>query len=722
MIPQSEPAKAKNKLAMLQATPTKSYTTSSGLKAPSFQFTFRREFSLDLSPEAKKLMSEKREEALKVREQMASSGEGQESAEEVVRRKIATPKGMKGRFSQAHLENFAKMDSIAGHASAFRADADKLKMATTPKQIKSLPQTQEPNITGTKSLKRSPSKAGLDDAEQTSARQAPRSIPKSITFIQHAQVPSSATATRVEDAIHNQSPSPAKRVKRDQCENVATIRPPVVSSDKSVPATPPRKSANLAHLTTPTQSSLARASAGKSIKSTKLPTPAIAAVQTHTQQCDQPPASSKPSTKIPALCSSPAKSDLRPDKANLMATSSVPDSTPFLSRSPAKAPLFPQTFVDGPSTAFTALLARSPARPISSSVSVSGTIEARTQVAVDKTPLLARSPLKASAVTADEIGIATTNAPTVPFLARSPSKLPISGSAPSFSTTPNKLLDRFQLLRKSPMKSILRSPQRLYSDDPAKVAAGTHLATPPKHVFGLASKGQPVTPKPAPATAPVQKHVEFTSSTKARDTKDRTSSSNTPNKSPTPPVRFGRSVAMSAEPELTSYPALPVLELSPSPQKRRQTAAPGDFTFRVGDGIIFAPSPSAPTSALSSKRPSTIRHVSSDQALPPPPSTGSKKRKFDFENELGKGGAEGDDVQDKENTPAAASLQEDGSVSRPAKRVKPNTPQPSPTKAAVTRPATLGVKPAKGAKEVKKRSALISQARLAALSQPKRRG
>ena len=35
-------------------------------------------------------------------------------------RKIAMPKGRAGRFSDVHMAEFKKMDSIAGHASAFR--------------------------------------------------------------------------------------------------------------------------------------------------------------------------------------------------------------------------------------------------------------------------------------------------------------------------------------------------------------------------------------------------------------------------------------------------------------------------------------------------------------------------------------------------------------------------------------------------------------------------
>ena len=152
------------------------------------------------------------------------------------------------------------------------------------------------------------------------------------------------------------------------------------------------------------------------------------------------------------------------------------------------------------------------------------------------------------------------------------------------------------------------------------------------------------------------------------------------------------------------YPDLTAAEPSPSPQKRRQTIAPSDFTFRAGQSIAFG----------SSSPGSTIRAVSAEPDLPvvPPTAKGSKKRKFDFENEHA--------AEEKENTPEV-----DEEEQRPAKRAKsavasPIKPAPGPAQAS--RLPTLGVKP-KGVKGMKdKRPSTISQARLNALAQPKKRG
>lgn len=306
-----------------------------------------------------------------------------------------------------------------------------------------------------------------------------------------------------------------------------------------------------------------------------------------------------------------------------------------------------------------------------------------------------------------------------------PSETPGKGAA-------NKLLGRFNLLRQSPVKSILRSPQRLYSDDPAKIAAGTHVATPEKH--------KAVTKSSSSDLPSAQKHVDFTSSTKARYEK---AESSTPSKTPTPSPKQGRKVAMSAEPEAITYPDLSEGLLSPSPQKRRQTSGPQDFTFRAGEqNIVFGQAPNAPVPASEAKRQSTIRMVSDEPPAPSPaPASvvGSKKRKFEFENgkpkarENSKGG---DDAQDskmfspsaeKENT----EMQMEDEEERPTKRAKPSGPSPAakkssaiaPTASSAARRTTLGVKP-KGTKTTSpvKRPSTISAARLNALAQPKRRG
>lgn len=702
MAPNTEPPKHTSRIATLQGTPSRTRDLERDVKSPSFQFTFHREHSLELSPEAKKLMHEKREEAARIREQMIADGEGLPTVDELMAsRKIAKPKG---RFSQVHTKEFEKMDSIAAHPSAFR-------LKTASSAIPSPGKSAQKEDAGTKSLKRSPSKAGLDQPSSTPSRPSSRDTNKPLPAAPGLQLPRSMSTKDLKKAAAEQASSPSKRVKRTVTEDVSATRPVSSYGDKPLPATPSKHhTSNISHLSTPTQASLARAASVKSAK-TKIPAPA----------------SFTPAKPAPTFfVKQPVKQEEHTASAAL------------LLRSPSKGSIFPKKpdasgTTKGAKTA-SPLLARSPTKPAPTKKPEEGRQQTTDAPSVKAAPLLARSPLKGAPVKHVETESSHEQSQTsaIPFLARSPSKLPMSNIPSETQETPGKsmnkgLLGRFNLLRQSPMKSILRSPQRLYSDDPAKVAAGTHLATPPK-LTAHTNKALPAVP--GSATASARKHVDFTSSTKARFEK---ATSSTPSKTPTPSPKPELSTSMGEIQAAVSYPDLSnTADVgSPSPQKRRQSSGPGDFTFRAGShNIVFGQSPNAPSSAAANKRASTIRMVSSDLLQSPAPATGSKKRKFEFENKTAATAEDVDAGDEKENTPVPV-IEEEEIEQRPAKRTKPSAPDHSPKKApsatapiatSAARRTTLGVKP-KGTKNASpvKRASTISQARLNALSQPKRR-
>ena len=725
----TEPPKQTSRLATLQDTPTKAPKAANGTGSPKVNFSFRREQSPELSPEAKKLMNEKREEAARIREQMVASDEGPEDISEAVGRKLATPKGKKGRFSAAHMEQFKKMDSIAGHASAFRVDPSKAKNTGTPTHVQGNGgRVQQTNDSPTKSLKRTTSKAQLDEPDHALQPHAlPRSPSKPIFVQTSSQFPRSTSSKNLQAQVKPESNSPAKRMKRNAADDVSIGRPPSSEDETSLQATPQRnKSAeplypDLSTIASPTQASLARAASIKEVKSSKIPGP--------------------------ALSRSPSKATLQGAQID-----SPKLTTPLLSRSPSKASLFSYSQVDKPKAMMSPLLMRSPTKgstmkksadvieneapktkeapllsrsPLKMSVTKGPESTSTEDKASSFAPLLARSPFKMLVAKVTEAGVTNDKpTPSIPLLARSPAKVNLaqgdhkqeSGETP-IKASGKGLMGRFNLLRSSPMKSILRSPHRLYSNDPAKVAAGTHLATPPKV---RTDKNRTLSAALA-ATAPVEKHVDFSNSTKARYERAQSELSSTPSKGSTSPPNFHAERKSSPKPAFAEYPALPSEDVDSivTPQKRRQTAAPNDFTFRAGEhSIIFGQSPNAPPAAASNKRPSTIRHISAEPQLasapPLAPATGSKKRKFDFEN---------DQAVDEEMSGTASDKENDNQEEseRPAKRVKPNAPEPATSKPA-SRPATLGVKPKKGATDVKdKKPSTISKARLNALAQPKRR-
>lgn len=671
MKPQTEPPKQINKLANLQDTPTKA---TSGVGSSKVSFGFNREQSLELSPAAKRIMEETREEAAKIREQMVASGEAAQGGAEMAMRKIATPKSRKGRFSDVHKAEFNKMDSIASHHSVRHWPLN-ISVAT-PGQKSS--QKAVPEESPMKSLKRKQSRADLDEPDR---------YPQHDSAAHKTRQPVPAVDSQLPRPTSTNNPfSPTKRLKSGAGDYTRRLHSQMSTPQRSIGQL---NYPDLSNLASPTQASLAR-------------TPSL-----------------KETSKIPgpALVRSPSKPALRQQTVD-----SPRSPTPLLARSPSKAALFERAPTEAAKTSTASpLLLRSPTKPTTSKkATICDSEEPRSP---DKeAPLLARSPLKISTVknvesSSNDNSTQANQSSNTPLLHRSPTKVP-SLLSKTDGTTPTKMfengiLGRFQLLRSSPMKSILRSPQRLYSNDPAKVAAGTHLDTPPKLTAETKQSGS------------VQKRVDFTSSTKARYERVQSELSSTPSRgvaSPSPGKQPQN--AMPSVATFAPYPTIPVgdNDVVVTPQKRCQTVVPGDFTFKAGEhSITFRQSPNAPVSAAGSKRRSTIRHVSAEPILT---QAAGQKRKLDFskgisdvdEEKAGLGGS------DKEN-------QEEESE-RPAKRLKkattpelPSVPSSKPVAkhAPVKRP-TLGVKPKKseaGPKE--KKPSMISKARLAALSQPKRR-
>ncbi|KAI7158045.1 hypothetical protein KC349_g5194 [Hortaea werneckii] len=584
-MPQTEPAGKKSRISTSQATPSRSArpgkvapNPAEDAKSPTYQFTFRREHSLELSPDAKRLMLEKREEAQRIREQMVRSGESSDpnavNADEMVAgRKLAKPKG---RFSEVHGKAFDKMASIAGHKSAFRSKGNGNDAGMkTPQQSKEKTGVSVVEA-AQKSLKRSPSKAQLDEpVEKKSLNKSPSKSNMSTGLPRAKQTHTLPAAPETGPA----SPSPVKRQRRAEDDNVSSARP----SSRDTPSTPQQQSVkksvpsaisypNLSALTTPTQSSLARAASTKKTE-TKIPGPQLAR-----------------SPSKPNLTGKSA--DVQPQHhATIQHEEAGPSTPPLLQRSPSKSShLFaghtPAHFGQSQSRqqneqqtgkGESPLLSRTPRhgspgkKPVENAdASQQGEGQATSQPA-----WLARSPHKMSVSrqqpAADPTEAAeqqeknpSTGSGTgthIPFLSRSPTKLPAQPqptvpdsaqppSTPGKSNNQQKdggkggLLSRFSLLRKphSPMKSILRrSPARLYSDDPDKIAAGTHLASPPSVVTGagrpssrglgdggmrdvrgegvdggeLAGRGAEERGKSG-ARKEERKRVDFTASTKAR--------------------------------------------------------------------------------------------------------------------------------------------------------------------------------------------------------------
>ena len=673
MAPHTEPARGVAKQVPTADTPSKTPKANSTSQPSDFQFTFRAG-SLELSDEARKFMAEKREEAAKIKKQMMQEEESQRAADTALGRKLATAKGKVGRFSDVHMAQFKKMDSIADHASVTRP-------------------VQSSATSGTvSSLKRTSSKAGLAQGNRSGTKSTEEG---SANKMKSSHLPRSNSTKSLSRPAEGESAASAKRVKRVVDDDAGTARPASSGSDSNSAISTPkglRFHSSNPHLkaATPTAASLARQA---SIKSNKT-------------------------SMIPSLSRSPSKSAL----ATAMSEQQKP-STPLLAKSPSKGLLpYTRAEVTEAEAPDSPLLSRSPSKPIVKISDTSNTHEEPSEST--KIPFLARSPSKMSM---------TQNQPQeqdkpskTPLLSRSPAK-PAKDANPFVTqTSPVKtgetsLMDRLRLLRASPMKSILRSPQRLYSDDPSKIARGTHVATPEKAASTARFLAIP------PKTEPVRKHVDFTASTKGLNENEAVDNDPiTPSKEPMPPLREIKTVEQAK----FFYPPLPTEHTDkPASVKkfnRRMTLGAdvtNDFTFRVGGGISFAPSNSAVKASLKS----SIRHVSVEPEMIS--TTPSRKRKFTGgdEHQASLSRQIDNPASDKENDDH--SEPEEGS--RPAKRARQSeaiTRAVHPTSNASApqkKIPTLGVKPKNApkpaAKPKDKRAGLLSQARLNMLAMPKRR-
>ncbi|KAH8815798.1 hypothetical protein F5884DRAFT_194784 [Xylogone sp. PMI_703] len=207
-----------------QQTPTKTPSSSS------FEFRFARS-TPKLGPDAQKIMDDLREEALKIKAKLAAEREQERSMGEagasgdVSGRKIAQPKGKVGRFSDVHMAEFKKMDSIEGHASAYRAQPGKF----TPNK---------------NNLKRTQSRAQLDDRVESEFSK-----------------PATSVTTPKSDRLENSAP--AKRARKNIDDDASTARPVSRSGLETTKNSLNPPSNSFASITTPTKASLARASAAK---------------------------------------------------------------------------------------------------------------------------------------------------------------------------------------------------------------------------------------------------------------------------------------------------------------------------------------------------------------------------------------------------------------------------------------------------------------------------
>lgn len=262
------------RLGFTSPKPNVQETPSKISQVPPMSFTFgiaQQAAPSELSPVAKQMMKEIREKAASYKEQFVAERKVQGAvAIDLSARKIAQPRRKGGRFSDAHKAEFDKMPSIAGHASAWRAQEGRF----TPVKASLKRSPSKANLDGTptstnSSLKRSPSKANIDDDRHSGATaglKRPRYMAKL------GNPPEFATRNIEPDALQNmthvstpQGPASAvKRVKKQDGDDVSSARPasrdacfiPRPTSSGKGGVSVSHSEASLARLARPTKSSL----------------------------------------------------------------------------------------------------------------------------------------------------------------------------------------------------------------------------------------------------------------------------------------------------------------------------------------------------------------------------------------------------------------------------------------------------------------------------------
>ncbi|KAJ4361042.1 uncharacterized protein N0V89_001611 [Didymosphaeria variabile] len=572
-----------------QDTPTKATpgkVPEGDVVSPDTRFRFRFKSPLSaLSPSSKRILKDGTQEA---------AGRGLFKANEFTapvdmtpKRKTAVPKGKMARFSDAHMKEFKKMDSIANHPSAFRAlqksssKVDLSKAESSTKTPNTLKRTQSkmdllesmPKAP-TSALKRTQSKM---DVAETTTKIAPTPLKRTQSKMDMAgsSLPRSQTTVRAlppsrDGPRPTQEDNPfAKRVKRTETDDAATARPtsrdgPAPDKSAAVTSTPARKNTGLprlaSRLMTPTKSSIARTQSVKTLKSQSM---------------------------IPG---------------------------PSLLHSPSTRNLLSPTNNGSPS----------PTKNMFLPTNISNAFKEGVRDGIRKT---------------------------------------------------SSSLQR--------VRSILRTPGRKFSEDPTKIAAGTHMSPPSGW---NTSNVLPAMPK----TAPVKKHVNFTNSTLERAGVDELGKSPSPMK-----LRAGSEVPSGAViyPSLGSsveYPTIPegAESASASPSRcltfggatESTPAASAAFSFKSDKPINFGP-PST----------GTIRMVRKSDASS---IVEGKKRKLETVSE-------GSDKENSEQSP---------DTGRSAKKIK-------------TAPVAVPQTPSKSASKLPRRTPQgnsISKSRLAFLATPKR--
>lgn len=452
----------------------------------SFRFQFKSPFSKatgasklgELSPTTRGLLKEPVVGATPGRA-IFGANEFTSKADITPARKKAEPKGKVARFSDVHMEQFKKMDSVANHPSAWR-------------------------------LKKTPSKSDLPKPEANKLKRTQSKI----DLAESTKKPAAALK-RTQSKMDIAEPSTGPTAVQAPQSKIGAVE-----SSSKIPPTPLKRTQSKVDLT------------GSSLPRSQSTVRLVASQQSS---------------------NNPAPKRVKRTEADDAATTRATSSESNVEAAASKPPV--------------------PPRKITS------------QTALPRLAATLMTPTKSSLARAQSQTVKAT---------KTTSMIPQSSARTLFSSNQIRSLrdgarESMQQAKRNlqQVRSILRTPNRKFSDDPVKIAAGTHMSPPPESAI---NHGLPA----VPATAPVKKHVNFRESTLFRATPEDVTKSPSPMK-----FRAGSEVPSGAVvyPSLGSgveYPKLSQGDASPtaSPSRRLtfggETAnQPRSFSFESGKPVNF---------------------------------------------------------------------------------------------------------------------------------------
>ncbi|PHH83582.1 hypothetical protein CDD82_6610 [Ophiocordyceps australis] len=254
-------------------------TPSKVAHLPASPFTFRRTVRPDeLGDSAQRLRQKLSDKVALIKADLVAKRDAEgDSMVNLQARPIAKPKGKSGRFSAAHMSEFKKMDSIQGHASAWRAQPGRFTPVTSGKLKRSSSKANlDETPTGAISVSRnSPAKSRAGETKELLTRKLKPTLHGSNggATASSPKTQPGPTATRQQSTAKRQKQckehdsSMSRPVSRD----ASSLPRPAICADGSATQFKPRS--GLARLLSPTKSFLAHSARSDQPPASLLPSP-----------------------------------------------------------------------------------------------------------------------------------------------------------------------------------------------------------------------------------------------------------------------------------------------------------------------------------------------------------------------------------------------------------------------------------------------------------------